>query len=185
MATEKSPKRRNTDWDAVHRDYRTGKFTIRELAAKYGVSHQAVAKQAKSGNWQKDLTQEIKDATNALVVRDLVNQEVAKSGQEVANTVLAAAEINAQVIMGHRKELATARATLEEARAKVAALGDTVADIREAKIYMDAASTNVTAAKVLIELERKIHGLDEQDAKSESEFEDFLRIVRSRESAAP
>lgn len=93
------------DWDAVERDYRTGKFTQRELADKYGVTHGAIGKQARAGAWEKDLTAEIRQATNARLVSELVSSEVAKSSQEVAKTVLVAAEANAQVILGHRTGL--------------------------------------------------------------------------------
>ncbi len=95
-----------TDWEAIERDYRTGKYTLRELATKHGPSHQAIAKQAKKNGWTQDLSAAIRQATNAKLVDELVNQEVAKGGQAVANTILAAAEIGKNVIMGHRKGLA-------------------------------------------------------------------------------
>lgn len=95
-----APKKR-MDWDAVERDYRTNKFTLRELAAKYGCTHQAIGNQIKRHGWTQDLSTAIKQATDAKLVNDLV----AKSGQDVANTVLVAAEINTQVILGHRKGL--------------------------------------------------------------------------------
>lgn len=97
--------RRRVDWDAVERDYRTGKFTQRELADKYGVVHGAIGKQARAKGWQKDLSEEIRQATNARLVGELVSNEVAKNSQEVAKTVLVAAEANAQVILGHRTGL--------------------------------------------------------------------------------
>lgn len=97
--------RRNIDWDAIARDYRLGQFTLRELAEKYGCSHQAIAKRAKEQGWTQDLGEQIKQATNAKLVANLVNQKVASGGQAVANVVLAAAEINTNVILGHRKGL--------------------------------------------------------------------------------
>jgi hypothetical protein len=42
---KKQAKRRKTDWAAVERDFRTGKWTSQELGDKYGVSRQAVDKQ--------------------------------------------------------------------------------------------------------------------------------------------
>lgn len=96
---------RNVDWDAVHRDYRTAKFTLREMAEKYGVSHQAIAKRAKALEWSQDLAEQIKQATNAKLVANLVDTEVAKGCQTVANAVLVAAEINTQVILKHRTGL--------------------------------------------------------------------------------
>jgi hypothetical protein len=103
------PKKTRVDWDAVERDYRTAKFTLRELAAKFGVSHQAIAARAKKRAWTQDLSLAIKQATNALLVDELVAKEIDKNGQAVANTVLVAAETNKQVILGHRQELQASR----------------------------------------------------------------------------
>ena len=103
------PKRRKVDWEAVERDYRTGKFTETELATKYGATRSAVNKQARTKGWQKDLRDEIKQATNARLVADLVAKEVAEGGKKVAETVLAAAEVNVQVILGHRSDIKAAR----------------------------------------------------------------------------
>jgi predicted DNA-binding protein YlxM (UPF0122 family) len=48
-------RRSDIDWDAMARDYRTAKFTLREIAAKHGVSHQAIAKRAKAKEWKQVL----------------------------------------------------------------------------------------------------------------------------------
>jgi hypothetical protein len=104
-----SPPKKRTDWDAVERDYRTAKFTLRELAQKYGVTHQAINNQAKRKQWTQDLADQIRQATNAKLVAKLVDEGVAKGGQEVANTVLAAAEVNTRVILGHRKDIQATR----------------------------------------------------------------------------
>jgi predicted DNA-binding protein YlxM (UPF0122 family) len=120
-------KRLNTDWEAVERDYRTDKYTLRELAEKYKISHQAIAKMAKKYAWIKDLAKAIKQATNAKLVQDLVDNEVAKGGQEVANTVLAAAELNKQVILKHRQDI--------EATRKVAA--ELLQELQETKLLAE------------------------------------------------
>lgn len=103
-----SGKRKRIDWEAVERDYRTGKFTLRELADKHGGSHQAIAKQAKKRKWTQDLGDQIRLATNAKLVANLVAKEVASGGQAVANVVLAAAEINTQIILGQRTRVGKA-----------------------------------------------------------------------------
>jgi hypothetical protein len=96
------------DWDRIERDYRTSKFTLRELATKHGVSHQAIGKRAKVKGWTQDLAAQIRQATNAKVVAKMVDAEVAKGGQAVADTVLAAAEIGAQVILRHQARVGRA-----------------------------------------------------------------------------
>lgn len=157
------PKRR-ADWSAIERDFRTSKFTLREIAAKYGVSHQAVSKRANNEAWPQDLSLAIKQATNAKLVDELVAKEIAKNGQLVANTVLAAAEVNTRIIQGHRVRLADITEAVAIAKAKLMAIGDSVTDIREAGAFVQAISNLATATKTLIEQERKAHNLDaEQD----------------------
>lgn len=108
--TRKPTKKRiPTDWDAVERDYRTGKFTLRELEAKHKVTNAAIGRRAKAKGWTQDLAVAIKQATNAALIDDLVRNEVRKSTQEVRNTVEIAAEVNFRVIMGHRNDLADTR----------------------------------------------------------------------------
>jgi predicted DNA-binding protein YlxM (UPF0122 family) len=163
------PKKSRVDWDAVERDYRTAKFTLRELAAKFGVSHQAIATRAKKRAWTQDLSLAIKQATNARLVDELVAKEIDKNGQAVASTVLAAAELNSRIIQGHRTRLAALHGAVEKAKKKLMALGDSVADIREAATFVQAVGNLATATKTLIEQERKAHNLDADDPDPETE----------------
>lgn len=180
-AGKKQSKKRNTDWDAVERDFRTGKYTSRELGAKYGVSHQAVAKKIKSGNWQKDLTDEIKSATNARLVRKLVDEEVAKSGQEVASTVLIAAEANAQILFKQQQRAADLQNVIDVAKAKVLKVADTVADVRDVSALTSAVNNLANATKTLNEQERRAHNMDAEEAEGgETGIEELWRRVRSQ-----
>jgi len=97
----KPEKRQRVDWDAVERDYRTGKFTLRELEAKHGVSFAQISRKSKEQAWEKDLRGEIKLATDAALLRD----SVTNAQKNVTDVVLVAAEVNTQVILGHRKGL--------------------------------------------------------------------------------
>lgn len=84
-------------------------MTLRELGEKYGCDHAAIARKAKRDGWERDLTDAVKKATNAKLIQAAVNSQVNKAitkGQhEVTKTVLAAAEVNTQVILGHRNGL--------------------------------------------------------------------------------
>ena len=44
-------RRRDIDWDAVERDYRTGTFSLRELAERHRCSHSAIANFAGRHGW--------------------------------------------------------------------------------------------------------------------------------------
>jgi predicted DNA-binding protein YlxM (UPF0122 family) len=171
-----TPKRR-ADWSAIERDFRTSKFTLREIAAKYGVSHQAVSKRAKNESWPQDLSLAIKQATNAKLVDELVAKEVAKNGQLVANTVLAAAEVNTRIIQGHRVRLADITEAVAIAKAKLMAIGESVTDIREAGAFVTAINNLASATKTLIDQERKAHNLDDEDAPDPSKEQHTVKVV--------
>lgn len=125
------PKPRNTDWDAVHRDFRTGKFTQRELAEKYGVSHVAVGNKIRSEGWQQDLTDAIRQETNARLTAELVTSEVTKTFQQVTSVVGASAEVNVRVIMGHRTGLASITGIKNLLLDQIKQAAENMTDLRE------------------------------------------------------
>lgn len=102
-------KRRRTDWDAVERDYRTGKFTLRELEDKHGAAYSTIGQKAKREGWTQDLSIAVRKATNAKLIADAVTQAAHDAAQGHTNAVLAAAEVNKQVILSHRQDLRSSR----------------------------------------------------------------------------
>lgn len=154
--------RRKVDWEAVERDYRATQMTLRELGAKHGCDHAAVARKASKGDWKKDLTSAVRKATNAKLVEQAVNSVVNDRQQAVTNVVLAAAELNKQVILGHRRRLGDLSDAVEQAKSKLLSLGASVGDIREAAVFVQGVANLASATKLLIEQERKAFNLDEQ-----------------------
>ena len=170
-------KRKRADWEAVERDYRTGKFTLRELEARHGPSNSTIARRVEREGWTKDLTEAIRQATAAKLVAEIATQqECSKAQQNAATTVLAAAELNKQVILGHRKELLNARAlannmlaeltraaTLDgdaELIAEVLAGDADEAALSRARMAVQRAvglSSRVTSLKALAETYTKLH----------------------------
>jgi len=178
---KKQAKRRKTDWAAVERDFRTGKWTSQELGDKYGVSRQAVDKQRKAGDWKQDLTEQIKLQTNALLTQRLVDDKVAKSSISVANSIEVAAEANAQILFKQQKRAAELQDALETAKFKVMELADTVSDIREVTALTTALNNLANATKTLNEQERKAHNMDSEESKKEASYEELLRSIQDAE----
>jgi len=98
-------KRKKVDWPAVERDYRTGKFTLRELEAKHGVDNAQIARRKKAEGWSQDLSEAVRVATNARLMSAIVSKEVSAAQQSVSTAILEAAEVNTQVILAHRHGL--------------------------------------------------------------------------------
>ena len=109
------PSRRKVDWDAVERDYSTSQFTDSELATKHGVSREAIVRRRAreqhqdASRWTKDLGPHVRAATNALLMQELVTEKITEDHTKVTGTVLAAAEVNKQVILGHRTDIKSLR----------------------------------------------------------------------------
>lgn len=121
-----------TDWEAVERDYRTGKFTLRELETKHGANNGLISRKARKDGWTQDLSKAIKQATNAKLVEQLVSKEVSKSQQKVSNTVLAAAEVNKDVILGHRKGLLRITSVKAKLLEQIEQAAENMVDLAEA-----------------------------------------------------
>lgn len=115
---EKEPERRKyqpLDWEAIERDYRTGKFTLRELADKYGTNDATIGRRITDDRkkdqtrWQKDLRDVVRRATDAKVMNALLEQQQVSEGQQrVSTAVQAAAEIGAKVILGQQERVRSA-----------------------------------------------------------------------------
>ncbi len=111
-----SQKRQRIDWEAVERDFATGKYTDGELAAKHKTSRETVAKRrskdqkADPSRWQKDLTKQVRDATKALLMHEAVTKEVTGkiTAGHTATAILFAAEVSKQVILGQRNRIGRA-----------------------------------------------------------------------------
>lgn len=68
------------DWAAIERDYRTGEWSDRELAKKYGfvahgqvnagVSAQAIGKRARRDGWERNLAKSVRNRAQARMVLD-------------------------------------------------------------------------------------------------------------------
>jgi hypothetical protein len=166
--------RKKVDWDAVERDYRTGKFTDGELSTKYGVTREAIVRrrkreQEKDGTrWAQDLEPQVRAATNALLIQEHITAQVTDGHTKVTGVILAAAELNKSVILKHRSRLEQLNRDADAARDKLIQLADGIVDIREAATYVSALEASARTAKIVIEAERKAYNLDEKDEPDEA-----------------
>lgn len=168
-------RRSNIDWDAIERDYRIGKLTLREMAAKHGVAESSISLKAKQLGWTRDLTEAVKLATKAALIEaskrraEEIGAEVgAESGRETEGAIKSAVSENVAIVMAHRRWLRELAAAVDEAKARLLALGPQAIDVREAAVFVQAVGNLANATKTLIEQERKAHSLDEQQREAAS-----------------
>lgn len=175
------------DWDAIERDYRTGRFTFRELETKHGVPNSTIMRRAKREGWSADLSNAVRQATNAALIQAQVAEKCSDAQQNAAETVLAAAEVNKQVILGHRKHVASAIGLVTELMEELRLLGSAKEDlerlaeivggedpdemlrtIRKVTSVHTKASTVKTLADAidkLVRAERLAFGIDDESGK--------------------
>lgn len=98
------------DWERIELDYRAGIKTLRQIAAKQGISEGAIRKRAKREDWTRDLSGRIQDKAEQLVRKQAVRKEVRKQSA-VSERVLV--EANAQAVadvrLAHRHDIHRAR----------------------------------------------------------------------------
>jgi hypothetical protein len=181
---EAPTKKARADWDAVERDYRTGKFTLRELEAKHGPNNASISRKAARSGWTQDLSAAIKQATNTKLIESLVVAECSKGQQKTADTVLAAAELNKDVILSHRhglKRITGIKALLldqiEQAAENMQSLAEVIEMVRNPDDNgMDRANDALKKAmsrSTLVDDLKKLADVDEKVRKGEREAFDI------------
>jgi hypothetical protein len=54
LHAERAMRNRSIDWDAVERDYRAGRLSLRQLGQKHRCSHSTIANFASRHGWRRD-----------------------------------------------------------------------------------------------------------------------------------
>jgi hypothetical protein len=178
--TPSKPAKRRTDWDAVERDYRTGKFTLRELEAKHGANNSLISRKAKAGGWTQDLADAIRQATNARLDEETVSKEVRSGAQKVSTVVLAVAEQNTKVILGHRTGLARLNEIKNKLLNQIEQAADNLPDLEEViemirkpddngRDAVNDAMRKAMSRSALVDDLKKLADVDEKARKGERE----------------
>ena len=172
------------DWSAIEVDYRTGKYNNRELSRLHGPSEGAIRKRAKKAGWQKDLSGEVRTATRVKAITASVEKRAKAKGEqpkeklEDHEIVEAAAEYGAEIIMAHQQRIEhwakisdtlaqQLDAQLASGKMEVVGKGGEVELVDIPIDYVSRSLAQGTAAlEKLINMERRAHGLDEDESTS-------------------
>lgn len=163
------------DWEAIEAAYRVGFPSVRAIAEQYGISDTAIRKQAKKLGWSRDLTDQVRTAAKAKVVRT----EVRTNGSQLAprtdeQIIEEAADKAAQVLLSHRAGLAQWRSIADKLGAFLAE-----ADVNEDTHGDFARSLNagVDAQLKVIKGERQAYNLDEPAPEDKAESVTRIELV--------
>ena len=174
------------DWEAIERDYRTGKYSLQELANKYGPHVSTISNRAVRDRWHQDVSEVVRVATQAEIARQtlLDSGYIEKAQADLRDTIEATAAVNAHVAGVHRRQLAGLRNAMGEMVEELASITgvplapgvtlddvalvagltakDTAALLRTPTLgyRVQVAEKLAGAMSKTILLERQIHGLD-------------------------
>lgn len=167
------------DWSAIEADYRTGKYSNRELSRIHGPSEGAIRKRAKQYSWQKDLSGEVRKATRAKAITASVAKRAKDKGEEPKaqlddrEIVEAAAEYSAEIIMAHQQRIERWSRISEDLAERleqqleagsmtvITKSGETASVDLQLDYISKTMMQGTSAVERLIKLERQAHGLDE------------------------
>lgn len=162
MPSKKNPApqtaRKRVDWEAVERDYRTGQFSLRELESKHGAGYAKISKRAKDHGWTKDLGDAVRQATSAALIAEVATDRATKGQHAATGVVLAAAELNKQIILGQRARVAEATSVVLDLLGELRATTKSPADLQA----------------VFEKITEDLDGLEL--ASVQAQFRDFMRL---------
>ncbi|WP_404415625.1 hypothetical protein LG277_01550 [Vreelandella aquamarina] len=156
------------DWEAIHSDYRTGQHSVRALATKHGVTEGAIRKHVRSEAWQRDLSQHVKSATNAKLVRSESTHNVAYLPDDDQTLVESAADTNVRVITEHRQSIGRWKCLSNKLATALESMDVTADNVID---FARTLNSGVDALGKCIRLERQAFGLDTDIPLEESRFQ--------------
>lgn len=94
---------KQTDWEAIEREYRAGQLSVSEIGRQFSISHTAINKKAKAQGWTRSLAAKVKQVVSDRLVSDGVSSANARE------TVELAAARAVDVVRSHRKDISRTR----------------------------------------------------------------------------
>lgn len=153
------------DWEAIERDFRTGRYSLQQLSDKHGPHRGVISRKARDEGWEKDLTDAVAERTRAKLARR-------ESAQSDIEAVEAAASENAEVVRSHRAMMLRWRGInerfIETLSAQLATGKRAVLDRHGNAVEVDVdleytgrcMTYGTQAMERVIKLERQSYGLD-------------------------
>lgn len=154
-------KRGTVDWAACEKEYRTGTLSNRQLAEKFGCTEAAIRDRAKRYEWSRDLSDEVRKATNAKLLREELRRPIGEDAKLADEEVVRqAADVRVSVVQTHRKDIKSLASLTERLRNKADVLLNDISDLKGLSDAVQAVEGLARTTAKLIPLERQAFNLD-------------------------
>ncbi|AIR90514.1 hypothetical protein [Pseudomonas cremoricolorata] len=149
------------DWEAIERAYRAGSLSIRTIAERNSISDTAIRAKARKNGWARDLTDQVRQAAKAKLVRTEVRAGGSHCEPRTDDEIVEeAATEAASVVLAHRTGLANWRSIADKLSVALAEI-----DVNEDNLgdFSRALNAGVDAQLKVIKGERQAYGLDAEE----------------------
>ena len=97
------------DWELIEREFRLGKFTLRQLAASHGVQPSAISRKAKREHWVQDKRDEVRAMSEAQLLISNSRKATKKATEPTSVDIEVAATVITNIVLAHRSDAKRAR----------------------------------------------------------------------------
>lgn len=94
------------DWEAIERAYRAGSLSIRAIGELHGANHATILKRAKKHGWERDLTEQVRAATQRKVTTSVTTALGKSEAVTNAQIIDEASDQAAALVLFHRNSWA-------------------------------------------------------------------------------
>lgn len=170
--------RKQVDWESVERDYSAGLLSLREIAAKHNVSHQVIARKAKTEDWSRDLGAKIAAAAE----KKLGDKQLGDSlGDKKRGTEKEVVEANAQVIVEikvrHRLVIKKLNGLLDSQMDEIEALNKEKS-VENLPMRVDVTKKIADTVKTMIDKERQAFGIVDVPTPTENAITELVKVCQ-------
>jgi hypothetical protein len=124
------------DWVSVELEYRAGLMTLKDIGSRYGVSDVGIIKRARQYGWTRSLQakieQERENRLNVVMAQVKQAEGAVISYPLERQTIEINAQMQADIILSHRRDINSLRLTVAEMANDLGDLGD-----RRIKLFVD------------------------------------------------
>lgn len=146
------------DWESIEADYRTGQLSNRALAAKHSLPESTIRNRANSHCWMRDLSDEVRTATQAKLSRTL-RSETAHLPINDRDIVEQVSNDNTALILNHRQTISRWQGIVERLAGTLETIEITADNHTEVSRSLN---SGIDALGKAIKLERQAFNLDSE-----------------------
>ena len=174
------PKPKFIDYDKIEREYCAGILTVREIAAKHGITHQMILLKAKKLGWVRNLKDRIDTRTQEILYREMFPETYQKLTER--GIIEGVGKFHAEISMCQQARVETSRSIFLTLQHRVQTEAED--PLKQTPHLVDTYKKLIDSQKALVELEIQAYKIkvDEPSSAINVQVEpmhDFLNSIVS------